>query len=175
MSFSRGERVWKWPKKGNNQKRREDGCSVTFSQRPISSTFSPVFSRFLFWLMTMRNSLINWFCESPFSSLEKTLTLWDFRGSQRQKTTISLLGMSERSFKVFGRDWPGGGGILSDRSGLTMLAAAGNCGVGSFLQIPPRVSKECSVLTPYNDLDSHVLSRELYLLRLFPRGEIIIK
>lgn len=66
MSFSRGKRVWKWAKKGNNQKRREDGCSVTFSQRPISSTFSPVLSRFLFWLMTMRNSLINWFCESFF-------------------------------------------------------------------------------------------------------------
>lgn len=81
VSFRRGERVWKCPKKGNNQKRREDGCSVTFSQRPVSSIFFflPVFSKGLFWLMTMRNSLINWFCESPFLSLEKTLTLWDFR------------------------------------------------------------------------------------------------
>lgn len=70
----------KWAKKGNSQKSREDGCCVTFSQGPISSTFPPVFSEFLFWLMTMPNSLINWFSESPFSSLETTLTHRDCRG-----------------------------------------------------------------------------------------------
>lgn len=65
---------------GKERGQSEDGCHVTFSQGPISSTFPPVFSKVLFWLMTMSNSLINWFSESFFSSPEKTLTRWDFRG-----------------------------------------------------------------------------------------------
>lgn len=67
-------------KMGKERGQSEDGCHVTFSQGPIPSTFPPVFSKVLFWLMTMSNSLINWFSESLFSSPEKTLTRWDFRG-----------------------------------------------------------------------------------------------
>lgn len=67
-------------KTGKEREQSEDGCHVAFSQGPISSTFPPVFSKVLFWLMTMPNSPINWFSESFFSSLEKTLTRWDFRG-----------------------------------------------------------------------------------------------
>lgn len=65
--------------------------------------------------MTMPNSLINWFSESFFSSLEKTLTHWD---SQRPEPTISLLKTSERSCRVLPVE------ILTDWSVLTTLAAA---------------------------------------------------
>lgn len=46
-------------KTGKEREQSEDGCHGTFSQGPISSTFPPVFNKFLFWLMTMPNSLIN--------------------------------------------------------------------------------------------------------------------